>query len=254
MNPIIPWIGGKRRLARHLLPLFPVHTCYVEPFAGAAALFFAKEPCKVEVLNDINGDLVSLYRVVAHHLDEFVRQFRWALASRQMFEWAKEAPPATLTDIQRAARFFYLQHHAFGAKVEGQTFGTATTAPIGINLLRVEEQLSAAHLRLSGVNIEHVSWDDCMRRYDRAHTFFYCDPPYWQTEGYGVPFGLEQYEQLAEAMRRSKGKVLLSVNDHPEMRRVFGGFSLRTVDLAYMVGGNRGARAPKATELIVSSY
>ncbi len=76
-KPIIPWIGGKRRLAKHLLPLFPAHGCYVEPFAGGAALFFMKEPSKVEVPNDINGELINLYRVVQHHLEEFVRQFKW---------------------------------------------------------------------------------------------------------------------------------------------------------------------------------
>ncbi len=81
----------------------------------------------VEVLNDINGDLVTLYRVVQNPLEEFVRQFKWALSSRQIFEWQKMTRPETLTDIQRAARFFYMQHHAFAGKVTGQTFGTATT-------------------------------------------------------------------------------------------------------------------------------
>lgn len=175
-QPIIPWIGGKRRLAGRLLPLFPEHQCYVEPFCGAAALFFLKQPTKVEVLNDINGDLVNLYRVVQHHLDEFVRQFRWALASRQLFEWTKMSVPATLTDIQRAARFFYLQKLAFGSKIEGQTFGTATTSPARLNLLRVEEELSAAHLRLHGVTVEHLAWDACVQRYDRPHTLFFMDP------------------------------------------------------------------------------
>lgn len=255
MNPIIPWIGGKRRLARQLLPLFPVHTCYVEPFAGAAALLFAKEPAKVEVLNDINGDLVSLYRVVKHHLDEFVRQFRWALTSREMFKWTQATPPETLTDIQRAARFFYLQHHAFGAKVDGQNYGTATTSRVGINLLRIEEQLSEAHLRLSQVNIEHLGWAECISRYDRAHTLFYLDPPYWQTEGYGVPFELGEYERLAALMVTLRGRALLSVNDHPEMRRVFGqdGLRLRTVELSYTVGA-AGAARRRVSELVVSNY
>ena len=67
----------------------------------------------VEVFNDINCALVTLYRVVQNHLEKFVRQFKWALSSRQMFEWQKMTRPETLTDIQRAARFFYLQHHAF---------------------------------------------------------------------------------------------------------------------------------------------
>lgn len=57
-NPIIPWVGGKRRLAKRLLPLFPEHQCYVEPFAGGAALFFMKAPSDVEVLNDINGKMI----------------------------------------------------------------------------------------------------------------------------------------------------------------------------------------------------
>ncbi len=109
-QPIIPWIGGKRRLADRLFPLFPKHSCYVEPFAGGAALFFLRPvPADVEVLNDVNGDLVNLYRVVQHHLEEFVRQFKWALSSRQVFRWLQETRPETLTDIQRAARFYYLQ-------------------------------------------------------------------------------------------------------------------------------------------------
>ena len=138
-RPIIPWIGGKRRLAKHLLPLFPEHQCYVEPFCGAAALFFLKPPVKAEVLNDINGDLVNLYRVVQHHLDEFVRQFRWALVSREIWMWMNATPGETLTDIQRAARFFYLQKLGFGGKVDGRTFGTGTTTRVRLNLLRLEE-------------------------------------------------------------------------------------------------------------------
>lgn len=157
-KPIIPWIGGKRRLAKHILPLFPEHTCYVEPFAGGAAMFFMKPPVDCEVINDSNGELVNLYRVVRNHLDEFVRQFRWSLVSRQMFEWAQLVRPETLTDIQRAASFFYLQKLAFGGKVEGQNFGTTTTTPPRLNLLRIEEDLSVAHLRLARTQIEHLDW------------------------------------------------------------------------------------------------
>lgn len=101
--------------------------------------------------------------------------------------------PETLTDIQHATRFYYLQQNAFGARIEGQTCGTATTTPPGLNLLRLEETLSASHLRLSSTFfIEHLSWQACIERYDRSHTLFYMDPPYWQTEGYGVPFDIEQ--------------------------------------------------------------
>lgn len=215
-KPIIPWIGGKRRLARHILPLFPAHTCYVEPFCGAAALFFSKPPAKAEVLNDINGELVNLYRVVQHHLEEFLRQFKWALTSRQIFKWLQATPPR-------------------------------------LNLLRLEEDLSDAHLRLAGATIEHLDWAECIRRYDRPATLFYCDPPYWGTTGYGVGFELAQYDRLAELARSIQGKMVISVNDIPEMRQAFGGLAMERVEITYAVGG-KGRPAGRSGELVIRSW
>mgnify|MGYP000577595794 CR=1 FL=1 len=253
-NPIVPWMGGKRRLADRLIPLFPPHECYVEVFAGGAALFFMRpQPAPVEVLNDINGDLVTLYRVVQNHLEEFIRQFKWALSSRQIFEWQKMTRPETLTDIQRAARFFYLQQHAFGAKVAGQTFGTATTGP-AINLLRIEENLSAAWQRLAGIYVENLPWLECAERYDRAHTFHYMDPPYWQTVGYGVDFSFENYVQMAEFMRTCKGRVMVSINDHPDIRAVFQGFHFESLDIRYTTTNQRVKSAEVTRELIILNW
>lgn len=248
--PIVPWIGGKRRLAKHILPRFPAHTCYVEPFCGAAALYFLKHPSKAEVINDINGELVNLYRVVKHHLEEFVRQFKWALVSRQIYKWLQAVPEETLTDIQRAARFYYLQKQAFGGKVEERTFGTATTAPPRFNLLRIEEELSMAHLRLSRTVIEHLDWAECIQRYDRPHTLFYCDPPYWGTEGYGVEFELENYVQMAQLAREIKGKMIISVNDIPEMRQTFEGLNLQSVGIKYSLSGKPAPRR----ELVICNF
>lgn len=251
-KPVIPWIGGKRRLAKYLLPMFPSHTCYCEPFCGAAAIFFLKSPSKVEVVNDINGELINLYRVIRHHLEEFLRQFRWSLVSRQMYKWLLDQPPEPLTDIQRAARFFYLQKLAFGGKVAGQTFGTAAVSPPRLNLLRIEEDLSAAHLRLSRAVIEHLPWETCVRKYDRPETLFYFDPPYWQTEGYGVGFEFDQYERLAEVMRGMTGKALLSINKHPDISKVFSEFSVEEVAINYTVGG--AGKGAGRTELIVKNW
>lgn len=252
-TPMVRWVGGKRRLAPHILPLFPDHSCYVEAFCGAASLFFLKQPVKVEVLNDINGDLVTLYRVIQHHLEEFVRHFKWALYSREIFKWLQSTPPETLTDIQRAARFFYLQKMGFGGKVQGQSFGTATTSKPGLNLLRLEEQLSAVHLRLHQVFIERLEWSACVTRYDRPHSLFYLDPPYWGTQGYGVEFGLEQYDQMAELLGSMKGKAVVSVNDIPEMRKAFKGYSMKRVSISYSVGASGRGREPKG-ELIITNF
>jgi len=251
-KPFIPWMGGKSRLADKILPIFPTHTCYVEPFAGAAALFFKKQPSKVEVLNDINGELVNLYRILQNHLEEFVRQFKWAITSRQVFEWEKMKRPETLTDIQRAARFYYLQKHAFGGKVDGQSFGTGTDRTHGINLLRIEEELSSAHLRLHQVFIENLDWSACIKRYDRPHSLFYLDPPYWGTAGYGVDFGLDHYILMAELAKNIKGNMIISVNDCAKMREVFKGLKMKTVPITYTVGGSKG-RKPKK-ELIIYNW
>ena len=252
-KPIIPWIGGKRRLAKHLLPLFPDHKCYVELFSGGAALFFMKDQSDTEVINDINGDIVNLYRVIKYHLTAFHEEFRRALISREMYEWAKITPPETLTDIQKAARFYFLQKMAFGGKVESRSFGVAPSSKPRMNLLRMEEDISEAHLRLSRVYIEKLPWDKCLLKYDRDYSFFYADPPYWETEGYGVEFGLDQYEALAEHATTIKGKLLISLNDHPEMRRIFGGFNISTVQIPYTVGGSKKSNK-KSIELIIKNY
>jgi DNA adenine methylase len=250
--PIVPWIGGKRRLADRLIPLFPNHSCYVEVFCGGAALYFLKPyQSDVEILNDINGDLITLYRVVQNHLEEFVRQFKWAISSRQIFEWHKMTRPETLTDIQRAARFYYLQQHAFGGKVAGQNYGTAATGN-PINLCRIEETLSAAHLRLAGTNVENLPWYECMERYDRPETFFYCDPPYWQTEGYGVPFDFGNYERMSALMKSAKGKIMVSINDHPDIRKAFGGLHFLDIDIKYSL---RQKGLPETSkELVITNF
>lgn len=253
-SPIIPWLGGKRRLADKLIPLFPPHECYVEVFCGGAALYFLRPiAAPVEVLNDVNGELINLYRVVQHYLEEFVRQFKWAITSRQVFKWLQMTPTEPLTDIQRAARFYYLQQHAFGGRVESQSFGTATTAP-AINLLRIEENLSAAHLRLAGgTMVENLPWHECAERYDRPHSFFYMDPPYWQTEGYGVPFEFDQYQRMAEFMRQCQGKVMVSINDHQDIREVFAGLVFHDLGIKYSVGNSCGKPA-ESRELVITNY
>ncbi|MDD2183676.1 DNA adenine methylase [Kingella sp. SNUBH-2017] len=250
--PIIRWIGGKRRLAKHLLPLFPDHSCYVEPFCGGAALFFLRsERAKVEVLNDINGNITNLYRVVQHHFDEFVRQFDHILTARETFERLQAVPPECLTDIQRAARFYYLQNNAFGGRVREQNFGTTTTSAVW-RADRIAQRLAAARRRLSGVIIENGAWHKCFERYDRPHTFFYLDPPYWQTEGYGYDFAWEQYQKLAEMMSRSQGKAMLSINDHPDIRALFKDFRLHELQISYNLSRDK---TPKASgELVICNW
>jgi DNA adenine methylase len=254
MKSVLNWIGGKSLLAKDVVARIPAHQCYVEPFTGAGWVFFRKEPSTVEVLNDLNGDLVAFYRVLQHHLEEFLRQFKWLLTAREWWDdWNRQLAAGGLTDIQRAARFYYIQRQSFGGKVSGRTYGYSTTHPTRINLLRLEEDLSAAHLRLNRVQIEHFPYDEVIRRYDRPETMFYLDPPYFGCEGYygkGL-FSRDEFADLAEQLAGIKGKFLLSLNDVPEIRDVFKTFQIESVTTRYSCSKD----APtKAKEVFIKNF
>lgn len=122
MRSPLTYLGGKSRLAKTIVSMIPEYHCYVEPFSGAAWVFFTKEPSRVEVINDMDGELVTFWRVIQNHLEEFLRFYKYAVISREIFDLEKRRDPATLTDIQRAVRYYYLKRLCFGGKVDGRHF------------------------------------------------------------------------------------------------------------------------------------
>ena len=256
MRGFLPWQGGKSQLAGQIAQMINLteHLCYVEPFMGAAHVFFHKEPAKVEVLNDINRDLSNLFRILQHHLEEFLRQFKWMLSSRDLFELLNAQNPESLTDIQRAARFYYLQKLCFGGKATSKSYGTSTTSPPRLNLLRIEEELSQVHLRLIRTNIENLSWQKAIEKYDRPHTLFYLDPPYYGCENdYGKDlFSKADFKEMAGILKGIKGKFILSLNDHPEVRKLFKDFQIKPVSVRYSLNNTKG-QAKAFPELLISS-
>lgn len=236
MRSPLKWIGGKSKLTDNIVGLIPDHAHYGEVFCGAGWLFFKKQPSRFESLNDINSDLICFYRCVQNHLEETCRQFKWLLTSRETFEdFKKQRDVRGLTDIQRAVRFYYCQRMAFGGRVVGQTFGVSPNQAPGINLVRIEEELSAVHLRLARVVIENLSWTDYLDRYDRADTFFYLDPPYWGTEDYYGKdlFPRDDFTRLADQLGQLKGKFILSLNDCGGVRNTFAPFRIQSVKTTY---------------------
>lgn len=97
-----------------------------------------------------------------------------------------------------------------------------------------------------------MDWSKCIERYDRPHTLFYCDPPYWGTEGYGVEFGLEEYNLMAQLATSMQGKMIISVNDIPEMRKAFAGLEMQSVGIKYNLQVTEKAK-PKR-ELIIRNF
>ncbi|KTT21908.1 DNA adenine methylase [Pseudacidovorax intermedius] len=235
----LAWLGGKSRLADQIIERMPPHETYCEVFAGAAWVLFKKPESKVEIINDINSELTNLYRCVKHHLAEVVLQFRWMLVARDDFDRFLRTPADSLTDIQRAARFFYLAKSSFGAKIHKPTFGIAATGAPRLNLLRIEEELSDAHARLARVFIENRPFDQVLQRFDRPGTLFYVDPPYWGCEkdyGEGL-FTRDDFARLAALLGACKGKFILSLNDTTGVRETFRDFRIEPVKTRYSISG-----------------
>ena len=124
MQSPVSWFGGKRLLVKQLIPMIPEHRLYVELFAGGAWLFFAKEPSKFEIINDINVDLTNFYRVIKHHPDEFLRLIQLVAPSRDEFELQRADLPEMMTDINRAVRFYTMLKLSFATRSEHFAYGT----------------------------------------------------------------------------------------------------------------------------------
>jgi len=252
MNSPIPYIGGKSKLAQTIIEMIPEHEAYCEVFAGAAWVLFRKEFSKYETINDLDSDLITFYRVRQNHLEEFLRQFRWVLSSREWFEdWKNQQNVRGLTDIQRAARYYYLQRHSFSGLVKSRTFGAGQLRRPRINLLRIEEELSEVHLRLARVTIENLPWQEFVTRYDRSKTFFYLDPPYYKAPYYKHNFILKDYQEMAAILSKLVARFILSINDLPEMRDTFQDFNITPVTLQY--SSSRGTWS-QGKELLVSNF
>lgn len=257
MNSPLSYLGGKSRLVKRIVPLIPEdHICYCEAFCGAAWVLFGKEPSKSEVINDADSELACFWRVVQNHYEPFIALFKHAIVSRQMFDWETLKRPETLTDLQRAARYLYLQRCGFGGKTFKRTFGTSATAPAKLNLSTLEEDLMRVHWRLERVTIECLDALDCIRRYDRPATFFYLDPPYWGTAGYAVPWPAARYAELSTVLGQISGRFILSLNDTDEVRKTFAAFNLKTITTKYSAANGRQAdnqRNEEAHELLIDN-
>lgn len=240
----------KRRLAAKLCDLIASrpHRTYAEAFVGMGGIFFRRE---LRPPADRNGEVANLFRILQRHYPQFMDTLRFQITSRREFERLKASDPVTLTDLERAGRFLYLQRLAFGGKVAGQNFGVDRRAAGGFNLTRLAPLLEEVHERLAGVVIESLDWPFFLDRYDAPETLFYLDPPYWGSEGdYGKElFGREQFELLAQRLSVLRGSFIMSINDVPDIRERFGRFKVEEVDLLYSV--TKG-KPTAARELIVS--
>jgi DNA adenine methylase len=256
VQPVAGYIGGKRRLAPRLVAMIAAvpHRTYAEPFVGMGGVFLRRRQAPTsEVINDLSRDVATFFRILQRHYLPFMEMMRFQLTTRAEFERLVATDPATLTDLERAARFLYLQRTCFGGKVSGRNFGISLDRPGRFDITRLGPMLDDLHGRLAGVIIECLPWDDFLRRYDRPETLFYLDPPYWGGEhdyGRGT-FERADFERLAEALRGLSGAFIMSLNDVPEVRRIFAGFRLESVETSYSIARKTAGRQ-RVGELIIS--
>ena len=236
------YIGGKRAIAKQIIAVFPEHTTYVEAFAGGAQVFFRKEPSAVEVLNDLDGEMVNFYRVCQQHYEELLRYLRFTLVSRKWHELIKATDPATLTDIQRAARHLYLLKNSYAGLIRNLNYRCNVVQPPGFNPERLPEIIEETHKRLARVQIECQPYEKVLKRYDRPETLFYLDPPYFGLKLYRHNLTANDFEQMTTLLATLKGKFVLSLNDVPEVRRIFEQFRFREIDLHYTAQKIAGRR------------
>lgn len=253
VRPPAGYIGGKRVLSGRLVRIIDAmpHDSYCEPFVGMGGVFFrrTRRP-KAEVINDISTDVVTLFRILQRHYQSFIAELKWRFASRAEFERLMAVDPSTCTDLERAARFLYLQRLAFGGKVVGRGYGVSYDAPTKFRLSALEAMLEDVHDRLEGVNIERLPYAGFIERYDRPGALFYLDPPYSGCEGdYGDGvFSPADFDQLRVLLGGLKGRFVMSINDTPSIRETFAQFHLEPVSLSYRLSG----RPTPARELIIT--
>jgi len=228
VNSPFKWVGGKSRLRKQIISLLPKHTCYVELFSGAAWVLFGKPPSDVEVLNDIDQELITFFRVVKEKPKELMASFEWELVSRAEFQRLASLDPMQLTDIQRAHRFYYLIMAGWGGELKYPRFQTSISDGGHGNRLigaleTLKERIAPVHQRLKTVIIENLHWRNCLDRYDRPTTVMYIDPPY-PDNGANYAYnmrGWKEHQELADRLHKTECKWILSSYDIPEVRGLY---------------------------------
>ncbi|MEM9118491.1 MAG: DNA adenine methylase [Cyanobacteria bacterium P01_F01_bin.56] len=243
----IRWMGGKALLAKQIIGLFTPHTCYVEGCGGGGALFFNKERSKVEIYNDVNSDLVNFFRVLRYHPEALIQELKLIPNSREEFEAYLQHPG--FTDIQRAARWFFLNANSFGGKGEHFAAGKRSGGGALVSQQYRLETIRKCADRFDKVVVENLDVIECLERYDSPETLFFLDPPYLAGATYKNRMSIEQHQLLAETVLGLQGNWILTYDDVPQLREWYSGCEFIEVSTAKGISNNLGkpntARLPQ---------
>lgn len=234
--------GGKRALAHKIASFIPYHKTYVEPFAGGAAVLFAKDPSPQEVINDRDSEIAFMYRFIRDHTPEQ----RTALAKRNWeinkdtHERLKRFKPST--EMDRFYKAYYLTRSSYG-KQRGGSFNPAN-AGVTIDF---ENNITRAQQRLKNIAVHNKDYSEVLKKYDGEDTFFYIDPPYPGTFNL-FDFGFQE-EKFVKMLKELKADWIVSYT--AERAAAFKGFHVNRVKRRNQMRGP-GGNQEWVTELLVS--
>ncbi len=210
----LTYYGGKQLMAKYILPILPEHTTYVEPFSGGAAIFFAKEKSKVEILNDTNREVINFYEVVQNEYVELEKEIRISLHSRDLHRkaWTIYNNPDMFSKLKRAWAVWILSAQGFGGQLSN-TWGRDKTQNKTVKVIRNKRNgfTEDYAIRLQDVSLESRDAIKIIKTTDFKDAFFYCDPPYYNADmGHYDGYTIEDFEMLLETLSNIEGKFLLS--------------------------------------------
>lgn len=284
MNSIISWIGGKKALRELIYQrLPPFYSRYVEVFGGGGWVLFGKVPEQMEVYNDYNSNLTNLFRCVRDQPLEFLKELDFLpLNGREEFEFLKRylsreplqnswlsgeleiarhyfsdlefqelelllKKNETVDDVKKAVAFYKLIRYSYGS-------GCTSFGCQPFDIRKTFELIWRGSLRLRNTVIENKDFEALIHQYDRTDAFFYCDPPYYQTEGhYEVEFKKEDHLRLRDALKSAQGKWLVSYNDCEFIKKLYEGFLMEPVKRSNNLA-QRYNSGEEYEELFISNY
>ncbi|MDR3162864.1 MAG: DNA adenine methylase [Helicobacteraceae bacterium] len=246
MKAAFGWVGGKSKFAAQIIERIPPHTLYCEVFAGGLSVLYAKEPSKIEVINDLNGELINLHLQIKTRPESLSNYLRSMIVSREIFYAIKKGSYPVSNDIERAAAYLYRLTLSYGA------LGCTFLMPKRKRPKSLWRDFAVCSRRLKGVCIERLDFGRLLREYDGRESFFYLDPPYYRNEHYyeGGHFNGPDHERLRDCLAAVSGRWLLSYNDCAEIREMYKGYRAETIAARYSFGEKRGVHS----ELVISNY
>ncbi|TRW26207.1 DNA adenine methylase [Criibacterium bergeronii] len=252
MDSFLSWIGGKKLLRNAIISEFPnkeSYNTYVEVFGGAGWVLFHKEKHALkEIYNDINSDLVNLFKCVKYHTPEMQRELNFMLNSREMFEqYLSQFNAKGLTDIQRASRYYLLVKLSYGSTID--SYGATKK-----DVEKMKQYILQIQKRLTSVVIENKTFEKIITKYDKQDTLFYIDPPYHSTEFfYNTGFDEDSHILLCKILKNLKGKFVLSYNDDEFIKNLYRKFTIIEIERNHNLT-SRYNKNRRYKELIIKNF